>query len=101
MRTVTRTMIILGLLIGGAFSAMADIMWTLSDVAFDNGNVASGWFLVNPTLNAYDAYSLTVTGPDSAPLSRLRSWWTRIYPTQSASPAPASLSLRSYICLRR
>ena len=66
MRTVSKAMIILGLLIGSAFSAAADTMWTLSDIAFDNGNVATGWFLVNPSLNAYDGYSLTVTGPATA-----------------------------------
>jgi hypothetical protein len=63
MRTVSKVMIILGLLIGSAFSAMADTKWTLSDVVFDNGNTATGWFLVNPTLTGYDGYSITVTGP--------------------------------------
>lgn len=66
MRTGFKAMIILGLLIGSAFTAAADTKWTLVDVAFDNGNVANGWFLVNPALNAYDGYSLTVTGPASS-----------------------------------
>jgi hypothetical protein len=65
MRATSKAMIILGLLIGSAFSAMADTKWTLVDIAFDNGNVANGWFLVNPALNAYDGFSLTVTGPAS------------------------------------
>jgi hypothetical protein len=70
MRTFTKTIIILGLLILSAFSAMAnqtwDVKWTFNDVYFDNGNTVTGWFLVNPSLNAYDAYSITVTGPASS-----------------------------------
>ena len=58
MRTVSKVMIILGLLIGSAFSAMADTKWTLSDVVFDNGNTATGWFLVNPTLTGMTAIQL-------------------------------------------
>ncbi len=69
MKTVLKAMIILGLLIGSCFSAMAtptwNTKWTLVDVAFDNGNVATGWFVVNPTLDGYDSYSITVTGPAS------------------------------------
>ena len=67
MRTGTKTLIILGLLIVSSFSAMAtptwDTKWTLVDVAFDNGNVANGWFVVNPTLDTYLSYNITVTGP--------------------------------------
>jgi len=70
MRTNLRVMIILGLLISSAFSAMAnqtwDVKWTFNDVSFDNGNTVTGWFFVNPSLNAYDAYSITVTGPASS-----------------------------------
>ena len=70
MKIAFKVMIILGLLIVSCFSAMAaptwDTRWTLVDVTFDNGNVATGSFTVNPTLNGYDSYSITVTGPASA-----------------------------------
>ena len=63
MKPISKVMIIIGLLIGSALCATADTLWTLNDVVFDNGNVATGWFLVNPALNTYDGFSLTITGP--------------------------------------
>ncbi len=66
MKSLSKVLVVVCLLVAGSLGAMADTMWTLNDVAFDNGNVATGWFLVNPALNAFDAYSLMVTGPDTA-----------------------------------
>jgi hypothetical protein len=66
MKTATKAIFILALLVGSAFSAMADSKWTFENVLFDNGNVVNGWFTLNPTSTAYDAFSITVTGPASA-----------------------------------
>ena len=67
MKTITRTTIIFGLLIGAALSAMAspawDVKWTFNDVYFDSGNTVTGWFLINSASGLYDAYSIQVTGP--------------------------------------
>lgn len=69
MKTALRAMIILGLIIASCFSAMAnqtwDTKWTFSNVVFDNGNVVNGYFFLNPTLDGFDAFSITVTGPAS------------------------------------
>jgi len=52
MKTIPRAMVILGLLIGCGISAMAtDITWTLNNVAFNDGNVATGSFTTSSDLS--------------------------------------------------
>ena len=63
MKTISKAMIALGLLLGSGTSAMADIKWTLSDVAFDNGNTAFGYFWTNDAVNAFGAFNIVVSGP--------------------------------------
>src|SRR5579862_5097152 len=66
MKTVSKALITLGLLAGGGVGAMADTIWTLNDIDFNNGNQATGWFSTDPTGTIIDGFSIQVTGPDSA-----------------------------------
>ena len=54
------------LLLGSGVCAMADTIWTLDDVFFNNGNSATGWFITDPTSTMIESFSITVAGPDSA-----------------------------------
>jgi hypothetical protein len=54
-----------GLALGFATCASAQVTWTLSDVYFDNGNTATGFFTTNSSLSV-TSFSLQVTGPDTA-----------------------------------
>jgi hypothetical protein len=65
MRSVGK-LLFLVLLIGTSICASAsDIKWTLSDVYFDNGNTATGYFITDPSLNVV-SYSLVVSGPTTS-----------------------------------
>jgi len=64
MKTISKVVVILGLLIGSCICAMAgEVKWTLSNVLFDNGNTATGYFITDSSLNLV-SFSLMVTGPD-------------------------------------
>ncbi len=66
MTIVYRSAAILTLLMAGSVCALAgEITWTLTDVAFDNGNVANGWFTTDMAVTQFDSFSITVTGPAS------------------------------------
>ena len=65
MRTISRGVVILGLLIGCGISAMAgDITWTLNQVVFSDGNTATGYFITNSAVNTIEGFSIVVSGPD-------------------------------------
>ena len=66
MNTLTKSLAIAGLLFGFATCASAQVTWTLSDVTFDNGNVANGSFTTNATISGVDSYSIVISGPDTA-----------------------------------
>jgi hypothetical protein len=66
MKTFSKAMIGLGLLMGSGVCAMADTMWTLDDVFFSNGNQATGWFTTDPTSTMIESFSIQITGPDAA-----------------------------------
>lgn len=66
-------MIVLGLLLGTGISAMADTTWILQDIAFDNGNTATGWFTTTRStawwnLGVWEIgdFSIEVSGPASS-----------------------------------
>jgi PEP-CTERM motif len=66
MKKASKLLIILGLLIATAtFATASNITWTLSDVVFDNGNSATGYFVTDASLNVQN-FSLAVSGPDSS-----------------------------------
>lgn len=63
MSKISRVLIILGLLVVSAVGAMAgEIRWTFSDVLFDNGNTATGYFITDSSL-IVQSFSLMVSGP--------------------------------------
>lgn len=66
MRTITRAVSWIALLLCCGISAMADITWTLNDVAFNDGNVATGYFVTNDSASQYESFSVAVTGPLSS-----------------------------------
>jgi len=66
MKILKSAMIGLGLLMGSGVCAMADTIWTLNNVFFDNGNQATGWFATDPSTSVIDSFSITVNGPDTA-----------------------------------
>ena len=66
MKAFSKALIVMGLLAGSGVYAMADTIWTLNDIFFDNGNQASGWFSTDATGSTIDDFSIQVTGPDSA-----------------------------------
>jgi hypothetical protein len=59
----SRAIIACGLLLIAGIPAMADITWTLNDVAFDNGNTVTGSFATNDAVTAVDSFSLAISGP--------------------------------------
>ncbi len=65
MRVISKAIVILGLLVGSSLFASASIVWTLSDVTFDNGNVATGWFVTDNAVTTTSSFSLVVSGPDA------------------------------------
>ncbi len=76
MKTLTGAMVILGLLLGGCVCATAqEVTWTLDDIAFDNGNTATGSFVTDYSAPSYAptnyswsfvSFSIVVSGPDTA-----------------------------------
>jgi hypothetical protein len=66
MTTLAKLLITVGLLLGFATCASAQVTWTLSDVTFDNGNVATGSFTTNATITGVDSFSIVISGPDTA-----------------------------------
>jgi hypothetical protein len=64
MRIVSRALVILGLLVGSASCAMADVIWTFNNVQFSNGNVVTGYFITNSAGTMDLGYSIVVSGLD-------------------------------------
>jgi hypothetical protein len=59
----SKATIVLGLLAASSTCAMADTIWNLNDIDFDNGNQATGYFITNDADTAIDGFSIQVTGP--------------------------------------
>ncbi|MGP0072189.1 MAG: PEP-CTERM sorting domain-containing protein [Bryobacteraceae bacterium] len=66
MKILLKAMIGGALLLGSGVCAMADTLWTLDDVFFNNGNEATGWFITDPTSTIIESFDITVSGADSA-----------------------------------
>jgi PEP-CTERM motif len=66
MNILTKSLAISGLVFGFATCASAQVTWTLSDVTFDNGNVATGSFTTNAATDHVLSFSIDITGPDTA-----------------------------------
>lgn len=66
MNIITKLLTIAGLLLGFATCASAQVTWTLSDVTFSNGNVATGSFTTNAATDDVLSFSIDITGPDTA-----------------------------------
>ena len=64
-KALSMLFVIAGLALGFATCASAQIVWTLNDVTFTNGNTATGYFVTNSAVNDVLSYSLQVTGPAS------------------------------------
>ena len=65
MTILSKATIVLGLLAGSGICAMADTIWTLNDIDFNNGNEATGYFITNAAVTAIDGFSIQVTGPST------------------------------------
>ena len=65
-KKIARLLVIVGLTLGFATCANAQITWHLADVTFSNGNVASGSFTTDNGVTTYNSINVTVSGPDSA-----------------------------------
>jgi hypothetical protein len=63
LKRITRLLAIAGLVLGFAACASAQVTWTLSDITFDNGNAATGYFVTDSTLTNVTSYSISVSGP--------------------------------------
>ena len=77
MKILSRTAIVIGLLIGSCVGATAqEIQWTLDDIDFSNGNTATGSFVTDyaapswapngPEVWSIVSFSIMVSGPDTA-----------------------------------
>jgi hypothetical protein len=66
MNMLTRLLATAGLFLGFATYTSAQVTWTLEDVTFSNGNVATGSFTTNAAINGVDSFSIVITGPDTA-----------------------------------
>ncbi|MGO9273639.1 MAG: PEP-CTERM sorting domain-containing protein [Terriglobia bacterium] len=63
MKTVSRAIAILGLLIGSCTCAMAGgITWTFSDVVFNNGNSVTGSFVTDSSITTIESFSIVING---------------------------------------
>jgi hypothetical protein len=67
MKTFSRAIVILGLLIGSGLCAMAtEITWTLNNVQFSDGNTVTGYFTTNSNhLTIADSVAVSITGPNT------------------------------------
>ena len=71
MKLLSRTMIVLGLLmVSGACATAQEVQWTLEDITFSNGNAATGSFVTDyaapSKVWSIDSFSISVTGSDTA-----------------------------------
>ena len=66
MKTFSKVMIGMGLLLGSGAYAMADIVWTFDDVHFSNGNELTGSFTTDNSVDTIESFSIDITGPDSS-----------------------------------
>ena len=66
MNMLSRLLATAGLLLVFAACTPAQVTWTLEDVTFSNGNVATGTFTTNAATNAILSFSIVVSGPDTA-----------------------------------
>ncbi len=65
MRTVSKVLIVLALLVASGTCAMAgDITWTFNDVVFNNGNTVTGFFTTDYAITEYLSFSIVVGGGD-------------------------------------
>jgi hypothetical protein len=56
--TLKKLSAIAGVFLGCAMCASAHIKWTLSDVHFDNGNIANGYFVIIPLTTKFPIRSM-------------------------------------------
>jgi hypothetical protein len=65
MKTLSKALFVLVLLVGSSIGAMAgSITWTFSDVFFNNGNTVTGFFITDSAVTQYLGFSITVSGSD-------------------------------------
>jgi hypothetical protein len=65
MKTVSKALFVLALLIGGSICAMAgSIEWTFNDVVFNNGNTVTGFFITDSAITMYEGFNVVVGGGD-------------------------------------
>jgi hypothetical protein len=65
MNILAKSLVTAGLFFAFTTCASAKVTWTLSDVTFDNGNVATGNFTTNAKITGFDSSSI-ISGPDTA-----------------------------------
>jgi hypothetical protein len=64
MKTVSKALFTLVLLVGSSIVAMAgSIDWTLNDVVFSDGNSAAGYFITNSFVTNILSFDIVVSGP--------------------------------------
>ena len=68
----------------------AALQWNLQDVAFENGEIATGSFMYEASTNTYSSASITIT---SSPISHLNRTWTDV----SINPAVSSSTTLYFI----
>ena len=96
MRIVSRALVILGLLVGSASCAMADVIWTFNNVQFSNGNVVTGYFITNSAGTMDLGYSIVVSGPDGQQAFTATKFVDSYLPSEIGFADSNSKDVRSY-----
>jgi hypothetical protein len=65
MKMFSKAALVIGLMALGSVGAQANILWTLNNVSFQNGDSATGTFTTNNAVTSVLNFSLQVTGPAS------------------------------------
>ena len=65
LKTITKLLLIVVIALGFAKGSSAQVLWTLNDVTFYNGNTATGSFTTNSAGTSILSFSIDLTGPAS------------------------------------
>jgi hypothetical protein len=66
LKILSKAIIATAFLLGSSVCAMADIVWTLNNVDFSDGNQAIGSFTTDNAVDTIESFTIQVIGPDTA-----------------------------------
>src|SRR5208283_3892678 len=64
-RNAAKFLILATIVLGFATSASAQVTWTFSDVAFNNGDALTGSFTTDSGVTTVESFNITITGPQA------------------------------------